>query len=103
MKQPDDVDYDLDRRWTLQRFRQEHEHSHPLEFPENCYVSGFEFAFDVETTPHQYCHITYKYPSGALCGTKLLWFHGGPLTEERFHMVDCPTCLHIWEKRGLSI
>lgn len=97
------VDYDIDRRWLLQRFRQEHHPEGSLEFPKDCYENRFEVAFDVDATPHQYCHIAYNYPSGALCGTKLLWGHGGPLTEEWLTKVDCPVCLHLWEKRGLCI
>ena len=67
------------------------------------YVTRFEIAYDVDSTPHQYKHICYTYPTGALCGTKLLWFHGGALTESNFGEVDCKVCLHLWEKRGLSL
>lgn len=92
-----------DEMWAVARYRAEHEGEQSLEFPEDCYVSGFDIAFDVDSTPHQYTHVAYTYPSGALCGTKLLWFHGGPLTAQNLDLVDCPTCLHIWQKRGLVL
>jgi hypothetical protein len=74
-----------------------------LDFPQDCYLTRFELGYDVDSTPHQYKHICHTYPSGALCGTKLLWFHAGALTTDNFTTVDCPVCVHLWERRGLAL
>lgn len=93
----------LDEAWELARYRSEHEGERSFAFPKECYTEGFDIAYDTDTTPHQYLHVAYRYPSGALCGTKLLWGHGGPLTEAHLARVDCPLCLHIWKMRGLKV
>lgn len=71
-------------------------------FSDDSYLNRFEIGYDVDNTVHQYSHICHTYPTGALCGTKLLWFHGGPLGVANFKRVDCKTCLHLWDRRGLS-
>lgn len=90
-------------RAELDRYQAEHRQTQTLEFEENSYSNHFEIAFDTDATPKQYSHIAYAYPSGALCGTKLLWFHGGRLTERTLREVNCPVCLHLWEKRALTL
>ena len=90
-------------RALLDRYRQEHGHALSLDFPQECYQTRFELAFDLDSTPVQYGHVAYTYPTGALCGTQLLWFHAGPLDEKSFQHVNCPVCLHLWERRGLTL
>lgn len=87
---------------VLERYEQERRRD-GRPFPEECYRSGYELAFDVDSTPVQYAHICGTYPTGALCGTKLLWFHAGPLTPAKFEKVNCPTCLDLWKGRGLVL
>lgn len=57
---------------------------------------GFD---DDDEDKHQFKHVCWPYPKGALCGSKRLWFQGGALGD---YDIDCPNCLRLLREIALK-